>query len=455
MKEKTRNLILKYAAAAGVFAFLYPFILVLRVLLFKNDGGASGFLFHTALVFSALLITGVIVGGKEILWHNAAAYALVVIPVAAAGFIYAGSGVWRMLFEMLAAFLMYFIGIRCSFLPFSDILSSNVIITGILLMSFSLIATFYFKQYEYLRGTITACTYTFIFITMIVKTQENLDSMFIRRHIESSSVPKNIRNFNNGLVILLFVSTVAIVNIRGALGAIATGMKKLLIGIVWLLIKILTLLFRTPENAGGSGQQQGAPKLPFSEENAQGSLITDIIMGIFMAAILFIILYILYPRIPYIAAAIVEKLRALFAAIVGWLRNLLRLPPPEPEVSEDYQDETEKLLHDKPDEKRKEQKKAARNIRKNLKRITDPAEKIRNLYCMVLLMLCSRGIIIAKADTTGEIYEKALSVEGLQGHMKKLTDAYDRVRYGERVPIADETKLVEQVYSKVDEVLRR
>lgn len=453
MRGNTRNLILKYAGTLGIFSFLYPVILILRVLLFKDKCGAEDALFHAALIFGGHVITGIIVKGRESLKYYIASYALLVVPLVSAWFIYRDLGIWRLLLELVLAFSMYFIGIRQSLTPFRNIFQRSVIVAGALFLTFSLIAAFYYNQFKFLLGTISTCTYVFIFISLILKTQQNLDSVFIQRHIESSSVPKNIRKFNSGLAILLFAVVAVIVNIKGTLSTMALWMKNMLIGAVWLLIKVLTFIFGSSEDSAGPRQQEDIkPNLPFSEGENQGSLVTNIVMGVIMAAAVIFLIYALYPRIPYIAAAIMEKLRALLEAIRNFVRNLLKLPPPEPELSEDYQDETEKLERYR--QKKKEAKKSIRTLKKALRKITDPVEKVRNLYCMVLFALRAKGIDISRADTTGEICEKSMSVKGLEDHMIKLTNVYDRVRYGERTPPAHEVELAEQAYSQVDKALR-
>jgi hypothetical protein len=69
--------------------------------------------------------------------------------------------------------------------------------------------------------------------------------------------------------------------------------------------------------------------------------------------------------------------------------------------------------------------------------------------------LTETGIVLRKSDTTGEIYEKAVSVKGIGEPFFTLTKSYEEVRYGDTRPAGDMFAKLQEEYNRVRDLLGR
>lgn len=468
MSEKARIFILRITALAAVFIFLYPPVLAARASLFKTDGGLYGF--ALAVLFGA---AGFLMGEisrkssyefidrllSNPVWSyfvnkntaKAAAekiivYSTMFIPVIAAYIIYRAESSFRVALEMAAAFVFYFNGLRSGFLPFNEILHHKKMIVGAFLIVISLGVSYYYKGCLYLKPVILGFGYAFTMICLLVKNQDSLDYYIsINKGVDKAGVPKNVRSYNIVITTILFVSIILLFNLKSIVIFMLGIAGEVIRFILWLFYKLMSLVAPGAGNSG-MGQPPGS-MAPFSGKQANPlyNLIYNIVGN-------FIFLYIIYRAL----LAFTGNIKSLIARFIGYLRkHFNRLFLLKDETGNDYTDEIEVLKPEDMDIDGGKVRKKLRNMKKDLKGITDPVEKIRYLYGITLGMLIGKGIDIRKSNTTGEIYAKSLRIKGIENYFSKITVTYDSVRYGDKIPDSLEVSDIEGSYSKTIEMLKK
>jgi hypothetical protein len=122
---------------------------------------------------------------------------------------------------------------------------------------------------------------------------------------------------------------------------------------------------------------------------------------------------------------------------------------------EDYVLEEEMLNKKEKNKQAEDKHNSAASLKKRhltaLKKITDPVEKIRYLYGIMLDIIINRKININKSDTSMEINEKSLRLKELDGICDNITQEYNSVRYGGKVPLQDTIlNLENQIHEVLD-----
>lgn len=428
--------------------FLYPVILLLRAALFKSTGEATSFLMGLYIMFTGYIVTKLILVSKQNFARLLASYLLGLIPAALYVIIFLNKdsstyGILRALFEGIVAFLLYFTGVRTRFLGFDQILSRKTIIFGVIIFLASIIFIDYNKELEYLKNAIYLSGYVFIALTLLIKNQQNLDRAFIKKYIDISTVPKDIRNYNSIMVIVVFLVMLVLFNIRSLVAFITTifkNMPKCILNVIFTIIYILSKLL--PEAAGGGAQEKGEPQMPLlpeGESNSIAGLILTIIFGLFFL----IVVIFLIPKVPKLLRIIGEKIRKFALLIVNFIERLFKIQKDYIDREDDYIDEVEII---KPDSTRNSSRKGLNKsglvmkiINRKFGKNLSPSEKVRNMYADILHHLKIRGVKIIESDTTNEIYRKIPKVGSIDEIMKYITKVYEEVRYGEKIP--EETEL--------------
>lgn len=443
MGNKARDYLMKFLALSGIFAFLYPVVLIARALLFKNDGGVRSLSFAFLLMVSGFLCGMFIIGnGPGSVSKLIFAYSTTVIPVAIALAIYPGKGIIAALFEAVPAFLFYFIGMRGNFLEFHSILSNKRIITGILLIVASLFAAAYLKDCIYLKPYIFISANVFIILSLVIKNQFNLEyNIFTRKYVNTTGVLKHIRSYNTMIIFFMFVLILALFNFKNTVMYLFNIAGMVLKKVIWLMFKLISLLSFSKTDEGMSSISGLPPGLAEGE-----GISSPLLEQVIRVLVFFFILYILY----HLILVIIDKIKSLFSTIIRFIEKLFTLYKDSGymEVT-DYDDEIETI---KPSPVKRgiiRVKSRKRNMKKNLSKIADPVEKVRSAYCIVLGMLVNKNIAIDRCDTTGEIYRKSLKIEGIINYFKKLTDTYEKVRYGDKIPETGEVAEAESAYSSI------
>ncbi|NSW89498.1 MAG: hypothetical protein HPY74_02250 [Firmicutes bacterium] len=457
MWSKLWNISKRAVSLAAKFSFLYPVIFLPRAALFKDTGGIAGFLIGLVILFSGYIITGLIVKNKQDFSRMLLSYLLSIIPAAVLAFVHINQfphGVLRAFFEGMAASLLYFTGARTRVLAFDLILSRKVIITGVIIFLVSIIFVNYYKELAYLKNLIYYLGYVFTALTLLIKNQQNLDRVFIKKHIELSTVPKDIRKYNSIIVMVVFLVILALFNIKTLIDFITVvlgNMPKYLLRIIFFILYLLSKLL--PESEGGMEQDQGGPHLPALPDGESNSIV-GLILTIVFGSLFVVVAVFLLSKFPKLLRAFGEKIKKLFMQIAVIFKKLFKFQKEYMDKEEDYVDEVEIIRPDNPRKGFGKQNRIFQKISRKLGRNLTPAEKVRNMYAGILQHLKAKGINLLKSDTTHEIYKKIPQTENLGEIMGYITKVYDKVRYGEKTPERIEFEYYEDKAKEAVDILR-
>lgn len=475
MGSKLWNTFKNEISLIAVFLFLYQLILLPRAVLFGVTWGMPGIIFGIALLFAGYIIAKLITRSKQNFYRILASYlsAIAISIIIAIIYWKVAPGprflptrinsnlnfktieILNIIFEGLGIFILYFAGIRARLISYESILSRKKLIFGICVFIFTAIFTHYNKEVEYLKSTVYAFAYIFIILSLLIRNQENLDNAFIKKHIELSTVPKNIRNYNSIIVIILFLLIIIIFNIDKLTDFIVNIVNNLPRTIVLIFIKVLELLSRLlpgEEGQGGAqGGSEGLADLPQGEESHIAGLLVKIFFAIILIAAGAFIIW----KLPALLRALGRKLKKVGTYIAEFFRKLFVIQKEDPEKETDYIDE---VITVKPVAHGKEEKGNERKIQRiggRLWKSSDYTKRIRFMYKLIVTHIEKYGINIEKSDTTGEIYLKASEVDGIRESLEYATDVYDKIRYGEKVPDETEYNKFEEKFTHTVDILKK
>lgn len=460
-KMNIRVKMLRILSLLAVNAFIYAGFAMLRALIFYDDGRAAAILMYAAVILfahaagalfsaSGKAILDRIIGTKffrfvtfmlnikdnDRFMSSSALWVLIIVPFAAVVIAYGSSGIGRTVFELLPVAVGYIAAVKQTRLSHARIMSTAGLYTGMVIMVICLELPYLVNRLAYLRPIYFAVSYFLIFAFLIVKNQDDIERhIFSKKHIDKSVLPRNLRRFNAmaaGFVFLLMMLLFNLKKIVMYLLDIAKQIIQLaLIFIGWILDKIM------PDSSLGGDAMQTS----MSSEPAQRPM--PFLNLILNTVVYFVILYVSYKLLFMIVARIPKAFSNIFAA----LKKLFRMNVSyESSVEADYIDTTETILPYVRNSVSKAKKKKVRV--KKLSQITDPVEKVRQMYGNILGMLPSYGIKPDIADTTTEILAKTAGVVDMQEDLSAFTEIYDRVRYGEMVPDGETLARAERYYSK-------
>jgi hypothetical protein len=141
-----------------------------------------------------------------------------------------------------------------------------------------------------------------------------------------------------------------------------------------------------------------------------------------------------------------------FAIIRAFIKLYLNRKSSHIELFEDYTDEIDFVKPGREEESGDRRLPAKR--RGGIGGLDPKAAKIRRFYKNILKLLVVKRITIKTSDTTGEIYCKSLRIEGISPSIDELTQVYNGVRYGERIPGDMEFQKAEDSYDGVVHILK-
>jgi hypothetical protein len=462
MDEKTRQFVMRIIALTAVFTFIYPAAMILRTLIFGDEGGYTYLLAGAG--YTILGFAGGLMAASEkktlflpVLGNIYIAYFLMLIPALLIIITHIGTGVWRALFEEALLPALFIPALRTASRPMGAVLTRNRIYTGAVMLLASLLTTRYVESLLYLliRAAVFACV--FIILSMIFKNQEALDdSLLSRRNEDIASLPKKIRRFNIVSILMVIAGAFLLFFLRDIVIYLFAVSGRVLGFLIILFMKLLALLMPAGEEGGAQHEQGQMPELP--KDESTGNPILDLIFKI-----VFIILagYILYKALP----VVLRKLRSLVLKLIEMVKKLFVPESKETQKQVDeYSDEVEILnASKKPENKHSRGKKARRDL-KGLKKISNPVEKIRYMYGLILDMLNSEKQLVKHGDTpreicikSREIIERSESAECIKSMectdsiecMESLTHSYETVRYGDRMPDTGELLKAEENFKKL------
>lgn len=278
-------------------------------------------------------------------------------------------------------------------------------------------------------------------IALVLMNQGNIDSMMERRRHNKASLPGKIRLYN-----LIMIAGMLLIIFSGLLfgnqifaGLIWLG-KKLLLLIIYIILGILWILGRNQkDDASGSGG--GQPDTSIYETLAQGAE-TSPWWNLMYVLLIGLLVYL-----------IVSNRKAIFRSIRGWFSkigtavyNFLmgRFHFQEMGAEEGYYTDDVEVLSqdDKPQETASFRTK--RELKKALKqwqKLTDPVEKVRGGYRLMVMTAKTGSSGIVSSDTTGQILGKNRET-ALEPVFEQMNPVYDRVRYGDTPPSAEEVSAI-------------
>ncbi len=452
MKEALRLKLLTFIAVASLTLFILPAVLLLRLLLFGYNGGLAAALLYFAAAlagfFAGILVFKEDAGYFEtaagwpvfkLLFYlfnvkekgqrisNIAGFFSVLVPVAAAAVLYGGKGILRLAFEMLFLILPYSIALRNAGKRYSDIFSNPTAYFGLGLMAAAILVSTYWQAAASLKWYFYSILYSYILFYLVLKNQEDIDSnIYSKKYIQKSILPRNMRGFNLIAVIALYGIILLLFNLKTVVMALLDAGRKIIGYIILAVLWILEHIFPAGESVQQSNQPAPADFGFFggSEEAVRPFLN---LLGNTLKA--FILLYVLYKLLPFLAkkaAALIKKLAALLK------KAFSQRPATSP--ADEYDDEAEIIKPEKEAKKQRNLKKSIEGARRDLGKITDPVERIRLMYGILLKMLEACGIGLEKSDTTTEIYRKSGRIGKLPEPFLPVTSLYNKVRYGGDIP---------------------
>ncbi|HHV95918.1 MAG TPA: hypothetical protein GXX37_05510 [Clostridiaceae bacterium] len=476
MGSKLWNLFRKEISLLTVFAFLYPLLLLMRAVLFGVTWGMPGIAFGIILLYAGYIVAGLITKKKQNFTRLFITYLSVFIISTVFAIIYWGFipgnkylptrlnsylsskvvEILNIIFESLCIFILYFAGIRGRFNSYDSVITGKKLVFGSIVLIVSLIFIQYYKEVGYLKNTIYVFTYIFIILSLLIRNQENLDRTFIKKHIDLSTVPKNIRNYNSVFVTILFLIIIAIFNIQELTNFIVTIIKntpKFLILAFFKFLELLSKLYPVSEGqvdqGGGRDSFLGLPE--GGEENPIAALLSRIFYFIILAGALGFVIW----KLPAILRVIGRKLGKLIKIVAEFFRKLFVIQENNLEKETDYIDEVMIIKPQVNADSEKDKEKKIRRIGGKAWKNSDYIKRIRFMYKLIVNYIKNYGIDIKKSDTTGEIYIKASRIDGIKDDLNYATNVYNKVRYGKKVPDEAEYSKFEEFFTDMVNILKR
>jgi len=429
--------IMKFVALMGVLSMFYPIVMLLRDFAFKTDGGIWAFLLFLFVALMGFAAGITIIRIQKI--SVSVAYAAFLLPAMWGFLIFKDFGTARLLLEMPALSVTYLVGLRTGIYNYRQTLSNKKIYAGILLLSSCiLIVSLVDGFHEHLKAVFFICVFVLIMASFIIQNQSSLDDAFTGRITDLPYVPRNVRIYNIMMVFVFFTAIIVMFNFHSIVVFLLNVIKKIaayiIIAVLWLFEK---LTLPSGENPGDSVGIQPLEPPPF-EEGGESIVSTIIVSVLAVLGVLFL----LYKSAP----VIVRKVKKLIMTILEVLKKFFKtMPDVETDENEDYYDKVEFIKPDETKAKKALTRKKKRNLERELRKLSNPAEKVRLIYGYLLEVLANAGAVIKKSDTTREICKKVMNdkealskVDSLYGPFDKVTAVYEKVRYGNYIPDLEE-----------------
>ncbi|MCI9455373.1 MAG: hypothetical protein HFE44_00170 [Oscillospiraceae bacterium] len=280
-----------------------------------------------------------------------------------------------------------------------------------------------------------------VVMALILLNQGNIDSMMERRRHNKASLPGRIRVYNlimvSGILAVIFVSLLFGNQIFAALVWVG---KRLLLLVVYIVMGILWLLGRGQQD-GDAGAGEGKQDTAIYEQLARGAS-TNPWWNILYLVLIGLAVYLLVSNRKAIFRSIRDWFSRIGAAIYNFLMGRFQFRDLGAEEGY-YTDDVEVLTQDdRPQESaafhnKRELKKALKQWQK----VTDPVQKVRDGYRLMVMTSKTGESGVVSSDTTGQILGKNRETP-MEPIFKQMNPVYDRVRYGDIAPSAEEVSAV-------------
>lgn len=365
MREKTRSFLMKLIAVTAIFSSLYPITRIGRIYLFQINGSSFDFIIAITLVLLGYLAPFIIIRGKSSIIRIIAVNIAFIIPTPLVILVSPKISWIHMIFELLLAFLFYFIGARIYFSQYLLILDDKKVSMCVVMMLVSLLTVNYLHDFAQLRTLTFIMAFVFMLFSMIFTNQCLIDK-FTKKDSKSSSVIKNIRGYNAIATFIIFALILISFNFKN----IVLFLFKIIwiIGgfFFWLLTKIMSLGFHVKGNSQTIRPEGGGIGIPINFP----------FIKIIIAVLLIALVYLFFFKMKGFR----KKFRVLLSAIYQMLAGLFKKKDGDLSKDEYFSDEIEKLAITKEEKKLEKPKIKAANGKRNIKvleRIAKPDEKIR------------------------------------------------------------------------------
>ena len=280
-----------------------------------------------------------------------------------------------------------------------------------------------------------------VVMALILLNQGNIDSMMERRRHNKASLPGRIRVYNLIMVVgMLAVIFAALLFGNQIFAALVWTAKKLLLLIVYIVMAILWLLGRgrQDDEAGGG---EGKPDTAIYEQLAKGAT-SNPWWNILYILLIALAVYLLVSNRKAIFRSIRDWFSRIGAAIYNFLMGRFQFRDLGAEEGY-YTDDVEALTQDdRPQESAAFHNK--RELKKALKRwqrLTDPVQKVRDGYRLMVMTSRMGESGVVSSDTTGQILGKNRETP-MEPVFRQMNPVYDRVRYGDMAPSPEEISAV-------------
>ncbi len=279
-----------------------------------------------------------------------------------------------------------------------------------------------------------------VVFSIILMNQGNIDSMMERRRHNKASLPGKIRLYN-----LIMIAGLLLIIFSGLLfgnqifaGLIWLG-KKILLLVIYIIMFILSVLGRGQEDGevGGSGK----PDTSIYETLAQGAA-TNPLWNILYVLLIALAVYLLVSNRKAIFRSIRGWFSRIGTAIYNFLMGKFRFR--ELGAEEGYYTDDVEVLTQDDGPKESASFRTKRELKKALKqwqKLTDPVEKVRGGYRLMVMTAKTGNTGVVSSDTTGQILGKNRETP-LEPVFEKMNPVYDRVRYGDTSPSAEEVSAI-------------
>lgn len=470
--RNVRIILLRLLASLAVNMYLYAGFTSVRTTVFFDDGGTASLALYISCVVLAYLAGGLLSGkalqkARKISRTKAmkfaafmlgirrmgrslallAAWLLLAAPVAAAFVIYGGHGVLRLLLEMAAAATAYIVSFRHTQLLPARIIGGIGFVAGLFILAVSLELPYLVGEITYLRPWVFGALYFLILSYLVVRNQEDIDTnIYSKKFVEKSILPRNLRRYNTILVCFVFLLILLSFNFRTVVAWIISLAGRLINIIVRLLVRLMELIVPDGKPIEGAGlAEEGI--FPPDQIAERPSPYLNLVFNTFCYFVAFYLSY----RLVFL---VILKLPSLAAKLADILRNLFRIKNAGMDHEEsDYIDVAETVPPQKKEKVVRRTGRKKKRTARQLRKIKDPAERIRYMYGLILDMLPVRGIRPAPCDTTAEVLAKAAGNGDLDG-LHPFTEIYDRVRYGCMTPDGETLSRAETHYTRTYDALR-
>jgi len=462
MREKLRTYALKTTALLGLFSIIYPAINTVRALIFEVLGGWSCLLLAFIFTTAGFLAASVIVGDKSPIFMKLASspaiefilgdratsrflsglsvHIAVFIPIGVSLLIFQKSGPVRLVFEAVSAVVFYMAGVRANYKDYDEILDRQRMYAGfIVLTAVAIVCSF-----KEIRMNSILYAYILTVTSMVVANQAKIDRVFLYMNRHLAGVSKDIRKFNVLSVLLLVGVTFLFLYFRDIMEFCLNVLNNLIRSGAALFFKLLASLFRSVPEKGYEQQPQALPPLQLMGEGGNNPYVNMIFNILFAIALAFAG----YKLLPVFVKAVFKAIKNILRKIWAYILNIMERTNREEPETDEYNDEVEEIRRPGKALKKSRKMNYARLKRtlKGLRRLSDPVEKVRYIYGIILDMLNILETGIGKSDTPRDVCKKA-ELKGI--HISYIIDLYEKVRYGERIPDGDEVAMAEECCSEV------